>query len=411
MPLTDAAIRRSKPKQGMYRMPDERGLSLQIEPNGTRAWRFRYRFSGREKMISLGLYPDVSLADARKRRDDARRDVASSRDPSKVRTAERLAAITTFEGVAREWYATHEPTWAPSHSAKVLLRLENDVFPWIGKLPIDAVTSAEILECLKRVASRGAADTARRIRQCCGAILRYAVSTSRATRDVAADLRDAIAAPIGGRYRSITDSKRLGRLMLAIDAYEGTFIVRCALALAPHVFVRPGELRAAEWSEFDLHKKLWSIPATRRKLSKRLKAHGQPHLVPLSAQAVAILRDLKPATEKGAFVFPGELDNEQPMSDGTLNKALRKIGFGGELVAHGLRHTASTLLHEQGFQTEWIERQLSHADSNAIRGVYNHAKYLRERVRMMQAWSDFLDETRADAIEEQQRSARGSSCS
>lgn len=345
-------------------------------------------------MLSLGLYPDVSLATARDRRDAARKMVASGRDPSVARTLERTSNSNTLESIAREWFAVRSTSWASSHSSKVIGRLENDVFPWLGNRPINSIDAPELLQCLRRVDARGATDTARRIRQYCSGIFRYAIATSRASRDVAADLRDAIRIPTKSHFRSVTDSNRLGQLLRAIDAYQGTFVVRTSLALLPHVFVRPGELRGARWNEIDFKKALWTIPPERRKLRHASKGDAEPHLVPLSAQAVAMLKDLRPVTEKSGFLFPSELDRTRPMSDGALNKALRTLGFGDEAVAHGFRHTASTLLHELGFESQWIERQLSHVDSNVIRGTYNRARFLDERRNMMQSWSDHLDRLR-----------------
>jgi integrase len=396
MALKDIELRNAKPRETLYRLADGDGLSLQVDPNGSRAWRFRYRFQGRQKMLSLGTYPEVPLALARKRREEARAQVAARVDPSAVRAAEKHALAQSFEAVAREWYAMNASTWAPSHAEKVTTRLEKDVFPWLGSHPIASIEAPAVLECLRRVERRGAADTARRIRQYFGAIFRYAIATGRAKRDVAADLRDAIKVPVKGHYATITDPERIGDLLRAIDGYRGTNVVRAALALAPFLFVRPGELQGAKWSEIDLDAATWTIPAERRKLKTAHKATAEPHLVPLPRQAVAILRDLHPLTGAGAYVFPSEIKPHAPMSNGTINKGLRILGFGGEIVGHGFRHMASTLLHEQGFNTDWIERQLSHKDKNVIRGTYNRAIHMPERCKMMQAWADYLESLKRD---------------
>ena len=391
MKLKDTKIRTAKPRERMYRLADGEGLCLQVESNGAQGWRFRYRFQGRQKMISLGTYPEVPLALARKRRDEARAHVADHIDPSAVRAATKHAHRQSFEAVAREWYAMNASTWASSHAEKVVSRLEKNVFPWLGSHPIASIEAPAVLECLRRIERRGAADSARRVRQYFGAIFRYAIATGRAKHDVAAGLRDAIKVPAKGHYSTITDPQRIGALLRAIDGYGGTNIVRAALALAPLLFVRPGELRGAKWSEIDFGKSTWTIPAIRRKLKATQKEIGEPHLVPLPRQAVAILRELYELTGAGSYVFPGEIKPHSPMSDGTINKALRILGFGGQIVGHGFRHMASTLLHEQGFNTDWIERQLSHKDKNVIRGTYNRAVYLPERRKMMQAWANYLD--------------------
>jgi integrase len=391
MPLKDIELRNAKPRDTVYRLTDGDGLSLQVDPSGSRAWRFRYRFQGRQKMLSCGTYPEVPLALARKRRDEARALVAAGIDPSAMRAAVKHAQAQSLEAVAREWYGMNAPTWAESHAQKVLDRLENDVFPWLGKQPIADIEAPAVLECLRRIERRGAVDTARRVRQYFGAIFRYAIATGRAKRDVTADLRDAIKVPVKRHYATITDPIRVGDLLRAIDEYGGTNVVRAALALAPILFARPGELRGARWSEFDLDASTWTIPAERRKLKTAHKATAEPHLVPLPKQAVAILKDLRPLTSAGVYVFPSETTPRAPMSDGTINKALRLIGFGGEIVGHGFRHMASTLLHEQGYNTDWIERQLSHKDKNVVRGTYNRAIHMPERRKMMQAWADYLD--------------------
>lgn len=390
MLLTDTAIRSAKPRTGPYKLAAGGGLYLLINPNGSRWWRLKYRVGGKEKLLSLGVYPDISLKVARDRRDEARRELEAGGDPGVRRKAEKVAQAHSFEAVAREWFEKFSANWADSHSSKVLRRLEMDVFPWVGSRPVSQITPPELLTCLRRVEKRGALDTAHRVHQNCGQIFRYAVATGRAERDPAADLRGALPPAAGGHFASITEPKRIGELLRAIDGYQGALVARCALRLAPLVFVRPGELRKAEWAEFDLDGAEWRIPP------ERMKA-GVLHIVPLSRQAVAILRELQAATGSGRYLFPSVRTTARPISDNTLNAALRRLGYTTEdMTAHGFRSMASTLLNEQGWHGDAIERQLAHGERDEVRAAYNYAKYLPERRRMMQAWSDFLDGLKAD---------------
>ena len=389
MPLTDLAIRNAKPASKTYRLTDEQGLYLEVAPTGGKWWRFKYRFAGKEKRLSLGVYPTVGLEDARNRRDDARRLLANHIDPSAERRIQRASrverAANGFETVAREWFAKRSPDMAESHSGRVLRALERDVFPWLGSRPIAEVTAPELLAVLRRVEARGAAETAQRIRQICGLAFRYAIATGRAERDPAADLKGAIIVPRGGRFTAITDPKELGALLASLWDYEGTFVVRSALRLAPYTFVRPGELRKAEWREIDLDGALWKIPAA------RMKGRVE-HLVPLARQAVAVLEELRPLTGRGRLVFPGARSAERPMSDNAVLAALRRLGVDKSvMVGHGFRAAASTLLNEQGWNRDAIERQLAHNERDPVRAAYHRADYLDERRRMMQAWADFLD--------------------
>jgi integrase len=375
-------------------MFDAGGLYIEIAPSGGKWWRFKYRFGGKEKRLSLGVYPEVSLKVAQERREDVRRKLADGIDPAHARKAH--AAIhaeqvaNSFELVAREWFSKLEPTWVPAHSKRVILRLENDAFPWIGAMPIASITAPILLATIRRIEARGKIDTAHRVLQICGQVFRYAIQTGRAERDPAADLKGALQPTVVKHYASTTDPKKIGGLLRAIDGYEGTFVIRCALQFAPLVFVRPGELRYAKWSEFDLDKAEWRIPAERMKMRVQ-------HIVPLSTQAVAILRDLHPLTGRWAYVFPGARTKDQPMSENTVNAALRRMGFEKtEMTGHGFRSMASTILNEQGYPPDAIERQLAHSESNSIRAAYNYAQYLPERRRMMQAWADYLDGLKAE---------------
>lgn len=392
MPLTDVTIRKVAATKPL-RLVDGGGLYLLVNPNGSKWWRFDYRFEGRRKTISLGVYPDASLAEARVKRDEAKRQLANAVDPSAKRQAERYVGEDTFEAVAREWFIRFSPGWARSHSSKIIRRLELNLFPWLGKRPVGQIQPLEILVCLRRIEGRGALDTAHRALQNVGQVLRYAVATGRATRDVSADLRGALPPTRHIHYPTIVDPKEVGALLNAIDGYRGSVVVRCALKLSPYVFTRPGELRNAAWSEFDLDRSEWRIPA------ERMKARV-PHAVPLSKQAVAILLELKPLTESNGFLFPGR-DGKKPMSDNTVNAALRRLGYDNDVfTAHGFRSMASTLLNELGWNPDAIERQLSHGERDKVRAAYNHAQHLPERRRMMMAWADYLDRLKQDARKE-----------
>lgn len=388
MALTDTAIRKAKPREDgkARKLFDGGGLFLLVKPNGARYWRLKYRFHGKEKLLALGVYPDVSLKSARDKRDDARKQIAAGIDPSEARKAEKAARSSenSFEAIAREWWSKHKPNWSESHSSRIMLRLENDVFPWIGSKPIQDITPPELLTVLRRIENRGALETAHRIHQSCGQIFRYAIATLRAERDTAADLKGALPPTNQKHHASITDPKKIGELLRAIDNYQGQFITRCALQFAPLVFVRPGELRHAEWSEIDLDKAEWRIPAEKMKMKT-------VHIVPLSTQAVAILNEIKPLTGHSKYVFPSVRTLKRPMSENTVTAALRRLGYAsGEMTGHGFRSMASTILNEQGWHRDAIERQLAHMERDSVRAAYNYAEHLPERIKMMQAWSDYL---------------------
>ncbi len=394
MPLTDLAVRNAKPSAKTARLRDERGLYLEVSPKGGKWWRLRYTFQGKENMLSLGVYPDVSLKDARERRDEARKLLAQGVDPSKVRQeekAEAAAEALTFEHVAREWYERFKPKWSPSHSLDVIQRLEKNVFPSLGPRPIRDIPAPELLAAVRLIEGRGAVESARRILQMCGQIFRYAIATGQADRDIAADLRGSLPPAREKHHASITDPKAVAQLLRAIDGYQGAFMVLCALRLAPLVFVRPGELRHAEWSEIDFDKAEWRIPGPKMKMKEQ-------HIVPLSTQAIAILRELHPLTGVGKYVFPSVRSSSRAMSENTVLAALRRMGYTkDEMTGHGFRSMASTLLNELGWNRDAIERQLAHAERNAVRAAYNYAEFLPERRRMMQAWADHLDALKAGA--------------
>ena len=393
MPLTDAQIRSAKPDNKTLKLFDGGGLYLEVAPSGGKWWRLKYRFDGKENRISLGVYPVVGLKDARERREQAKKLLAQGIDPSAnrkaVKTAVRAEVTNCFEVVAREWFDKYKNSWVDHHGKKILARLETYIFPIIGAKSIGSVTAPELLGALRRIEAKGVIDTAHRTLQTCGQIFRYAVATGRAERDTAADLRDALTPVKHVSFATITEPKAIGALLRDIDAYPGNLIVRAALCIAPYVFVRPGELRRAEWVEFNLEGAEWRIPAPRMKMR-------QVHIVPLARQVIDILEDLRQYTGHGRYLFPSMRANSAPISDATLLAALRRMGYGKEdMSVHGFRSMASTLLNEQGYNRDWIERQLAHGERNSVRAAYNYAEYLPERRRMMQAWAEYLDGLRA----------------
>jgi len=397
MPLTDTAIRKVKPGGKPFKLPDEKGLYLFVSPAGGKLWRLNYRFAGKQKTLSLGPYPDVPLIKARDRRDVARELLADGIDPGEYRKATRglqtgLAA-NTFEVIGREWYAKTAPNLADSTKGKLLKYLEGDVFPILGKRPIADLAAPDLLKVIHRIEGRGAVDVARRMHNVCGRIFRYAVGKGLATRDPSRDieLKDILPPADVQHHASVTDPKAAGELLRAIEGFTGTFTTRCALRLAPLVFVRPGELRKAEWTEFDFKKSEWRIPAAKMKMKEQ-------HIVPLSAQALAIIREVQALTGGGRYLFPGERTSERPMSENTINAALRRLGYTkDEMTGHGFRSLASTLLHELGLPHAVIESQLAHGERNKVSAAYNFAKYLPERRAMMQQWADYLDKLKAGA--------------
>jgi integrase len=391
--LSDTTIRAAKPKEKRYRLYDERGLFLIVRPTGGKWWRWKYRFGGKETSISLGVYPHVSLKDARLRRDDAKKLLAAGINPSAERRAKKAArgSANSLDAVAREWHAKFSPRWTRDHANKIIGSLERDVLPWLGSRPIGEVTAPELLTVLRRIESR-APVIAKRGLSSLSRIFRYAVATGRAERDPTYDLRGALSPTQETHHPAITDPKLIGGLLRSIDGYQGSFITRSALKLAPLTFVRPGELRKAEWSDFDLEAAEWRIGAAKMKMRAI-------HIIPLSLQAVQVLRELHPLTGSGRYVFRGAYRQERPLSQNTLNSALHRLGYTDEMTAHGFRTMASTLLHEQGWDSDAIERQLAHRDRNAVRAAYSHAQHLPTRRRMIQAWADYLDVLRSGKVE------------
>ena len=403
MALTDTALRKAKPADKPVKLVDGGGLYLLLSPNGSKWWRWDYRrpVTAKRNTLSLGTYPDVGLAQVRERRDDARKLLADGIDPGEHRKAEKAAgeqrAGNSFEVVAREWLAKQK--WVAGYLSKVTALLENDVFPYLGGRPISELAAPEFLKVARRIEARGSIETAHRAMQNCGQVMRYAIATGRADRNPVADLKGALAQAEEKRFAAIVDPKQVGGLLRAIDGYAGTAEVRAALQLAALVFVRPGELRCAEWVEFDLDAvdadkqpaAVWNIPAQRMKLR-------QPHLVPLSPQAVAILRELHILTGRGRYVFPGGRSPRRPMSNNAVNAALRRMGFdSATMTGHGFRAMARTILDEVlGIRPDYIEHQLAHAIRDPNGRAYNRTAHLAERRKMMDAWASYLDGLKAE---------------
>lgn len=388
MALTEAAIRAATPRPKAYRLFHGEGLYLEVSPSGGKLWRLKYRFAGKEKLLALGKHPIVTLEKARDAAIDAKRELRGGTDPSlarRIAKASSGAAADSFEAVAREWFALRSPGWADTNGPRILSRLERDVFPVVGRLPLNSVTAPMLLTALKRVEARGAVDTAHRIRSYLRQIWRYAVATGRVSNDPTVGLLDALARVEGGHLAAVTDPKRLGAMLRLTDNYPGTFVVASALRLAPRVFVRPGELRQARWADMDLDAARWEFESS--------KTH-KPLVVPLATQCVAILRDLHGLTGRGTYVFPSHRSTKRPMSENAVLVALRSIGVErAATTGHGFRATARTILDEVlGFPAEIIEAQLGHKVSGPLGAAYNRTTRLPERVAMMQRWADYLDE-------------------
>lgn len=389
--LTDKAIRALKPRERPYKTFDAKGLFLLVNPSGSRLWRYKYRFAQKEKSAAIGSYPEVSLADARTRLEELRRLLAYGIDPSSqkraLKEAQTTAAANSFEIIALEWFDRKSSGWVPKHSSKIIERLKRDVFPWIGAKPIASITPPEVLQVLHRIEERGAIETAHRALGNLSEVFRYAIATGRATSDPCRDLRGALKPKVVCHFAAVTDPRKVPALLHALDGYQGTHVVRCALRLAPLLFVRPGELRSARWADIDLVAAEWRFVASKTK---------QPHIVPLASQAVAILRELQPLTGRHELVFPSERSPLRPMSENTVNAALRSLGVSkDEMTGHGFRAMARTILEENlKFPAHLIEAQLAHAVRDPNGRAYNRTTHLAERHAMMQQWADHLDTLR-----------------
>lgn len=386
MPLNDMQIRRAKPETKAYTLGDGQGLSLLIEPNGSKSWRFRYRFADKPKMISLGVYPTITLADARSRRDDARKLVAEGKNPSEVRKEQKIALQTesesAFEKIATEWHQMKSAKWSEGYASDIMEAFQNDIFPYVGTRPVGEIKPLELLNVLRKIEKRGALEKMRKVRQRCSEVFRYAIATGRAEFNPAADLSSALEVHQSNHFPFLK-ADEIPDFLRALDSYTGSKLVQIATKLLMITGVRTIELRAALWQEFDLDNAIWEIPAERMKMRRA-------HLVPLSTQALDLLNELKIMSGNYRYVFPGRNDPNKPMSEASINQTIKRLGYDGKLTGHGFRHMMSTLLHEKGFDSVWIETQLAHVDKNSIRGTYNHALYIERRANMLQWYSDYL---------------------
>ncbi|WAW10371.1 integrase arm-type DNA-binding domain-containing protein [Oxalobacter vibrioformis] len=384
----DVVYRSAKPGEKVRKISDGKGMYLQINPDGSKYWRLAYRFDGKQKLLALGVYPEVSLQKAREKRDDARELLSEGVDPSENKKAQKAAkqerAGNSFEVIAREWFSRQKTNWVDAHATRVISRLQADVFPWIGDKPVADLTAPDYLSIFRRIENRGALETAHRVRSICGQVQRYAIATGRAITDPTAALKDALPPVKPTHFAALTEPKDVAALLCMIDGYEGTFTVSCALKLAPLVFVRPGELRTAQWEDIDLDTAEWRFTVT--------KTNTQ-HIVPLSRQAVKILIELHALTGRSRYVFPGARTNGRPMSDNAINAAFRRMGIEKDrMSAHGFRAMARTILDEVlGERVDLIEHQLAHAVRDPNGRAYNRTAHLPERRKMMQRWSDYLD--------------------
>jgi integrase len=393
MRLNDTVVRNTKPAAKPIKLSDGDGLYLLIQPRGSRWWRMKYFFRGTEKMLSVGVYPEVSLKQARQRRAAIREQVANGVDPSAKRKAEKKADSITFELVAREWCGKRKALWSEAYADGVVARFEQDIFPLIGRRPIRELDAADFLDCLNKMVDRGVLETAHKMKTKCSEVMRYATATRRAPRDPIPDLKGALMPVRRKHHPTIIYPSEVGKLLREIDRYRGkSRAVQCALKLLPLVFVRSSELRYATWEEIDLANAQWKIPAERMKMR-------QPHIVPLSRQAIAVLQEIHPFTGPKGLVFPSVRTYARPISENTVNTALRLMGYAkDEMTGHGFRSMASTLLNEQGWPPDAIERQLAHIEQNDVRAAYNYAEYLPQRREMMQAWANYLDVLRTDSV-------------
>jgi integrase len=386
--LSDTLVRNSTPKTRPYKISDGDGLFLLITPAGSKYWRLRYFIAGKDKLLALGVYPEVTLAEARDRRTQARKLVAAGKDPGETKKqAKRAARVSqgnTLEVVAREWYEKRKHEWAPASIRCKTFYLDKKLLPKLGHRPIGDITPPEVLEMLREIEGRGTLDTARRVMQMCGQIFMYAIATGRAERNPMPDLRGALMTPVV-KHQAFLTARDLPGYLKKLDVYDGNLLTTLALRLLLLTFVRTNELRAAEWNEIDWDKCEWRIPAQRMKMKEL-------HIVPLSRQAVRVLREVERVTGNHRYIFPNMHNPSTFMSENTMLYALYRMGYHSRATGHGFRSTASTILNEHEFRADVIERQLAHGDRNRVRAAYNHAQYLGERRMMMQWWADYLDE-------------------
>jgi integrase len=401
--LSDVKIKNSKPREKDYKLFDGDGLFLLVTSTGGKLWRLKYRFDGKEKTLALGKYPVVTLMAARERRMEAKRKLDAGIDPVAEKKAEKADIIeqtkNTFDNIAREWHSVKYDLWTKNHAEKLMRSMEANLFPVIGSRPIKLITAMDILEALRIIESRGAIETAHRVKTIVSQVFRYAVSIEKAERDPTINLTDSLQPVIERHYAAVTEPVDVAGLLKAIDGYKGTFTVKSAMQLAPLVFVRPGELRKAEWTEFNLEEALWTIPAERMKMRKSSFDTKKSHVVPLSFQAVKILKELYLFTGNGRFVFPSARSADRPMSNNAVLAALRRMGFEkDEMSGHGFRAMARTILDEVlQVRPDFIEAQLAHVVRDPLRGAYNRSKHIEKRKEMMQTWADYLDGLKSGA--------------
>lgn len=396
MPLSATRVKNAEIRKKQYKLSDEKGMYLLITPNGSKYWRLKYRYSGKEKTLALGVYPDVSLADARDRRDDARKLLAHDVDPGEAKKARKRKQVQqaddSFQSIAAEWFQTKMGQRSKSHRDRTWRALEKDIFPQLGNRPIAQITAPDLLDALRKIESRGAIETAHRAKQTAGQIFRYAVVTGRAERDPSGDLKGALQNPQKKHLAAITEPKQVGRLLVAIEGFEGTATVRAALRLSPLLFCRPGELRHMEWEEINWDEEHWELPEGKMKIRR-------PHIVPLANQSLAILRESQRLTGQGRYVFPSARGRSRPLSENGVRTALRTLGYDNDtMTPHGFRAMARTILDEVlDHRVDYIEHQLAHTVKDANGRAYNRTAHLPGRRKMMQHWADYLDQLRAEA--------------
>ncbi|MFZ4221348.1 tyrosine-type recombinase/integrase [Enterobacter ludwigii] len=387
MKLTAVEIKASKPKEKAYKLSDGGGMYLEIFPNGTKSWRMKYRVGGKEKRVVFGVYPAVSLAEARTRREEAKRILAAGGDPGQEKQTEKQAKVmavsNSFERIAIEWHEHKKPNWSTGYAEDILEYLRKDIFPFIGFRAVTDIKPAEMLAVLRKMEQRGVLDKLKKTRQACRQIFTYAVITGRAENNPVVDLASALKAPKQKHFPHLL-VQQLPDFIRAIKTYSGSTVTRNATLLLMLTGLRTIELRASEWTDIDFEKDAWSIPAARMKMRR-------PHIVPVSIQVKTLLEEIRQLTGRGKYVFPGRNDAGKPMSEASINQVIKRIGYDGKATGHGFRHTMSTILHEQGYNTAWIETQLAHVDKNSIRGTYNHAQYLDGRREMLQWYADYMD--------------------
>ncbi|WP_455817077.1 tyrosine-type recombinase/integrase [Pseudomonas cerasi] len=387
MKLTATEIKAAKPKEKAYKLADGGGMYLEIFPNGTKSWRLKYRIGGKEKRVVFGVYPAVTLADARGRREEAKKILAAGGDPGQEKQADKqarvLAVQNSFEAIAIEWHEHKKGNWSEGYASDILEYLTKDIFPFIGKRSVNDIKPAEMLAVLRKMEQRGVLDKLKKTRQACRQIFTHAVITGRAENNPVTDLAGALKAPKQKHFPHL-NVEQVPAFLNELNGYSGSLITRHATRLLMLTGLRTIELRASEWSDIDFDKGIWQIPAERMKMRR-------PHVVPLSSQVKSLLEEIHQLTGRGKFVFPGRNDAGKPMSEASINQVIKRIGYDGKATGHGFRHTMSTILHEQGFNTAWIETQLAHVDKNSIRGTYNHAQYLDGRREMLQWYADYMD--------------------